>query len=122
MIILIILIIDFIDRLTGLMLYDFACSTHELQAFPTLSHIQFISSLAVSPDSSTCLVTSNNRVMEHQLETGKYTQFSREEVVLDKEKQIPEPSSKFYFTNPLATPDTDLDSSGLRMTRNYKQL
>ena len=109
--------------------------------------------------------------MEHQLETGKYTQFSREEAVklpkswmsrrtpvtdivhlagnpdlilmkdhevlavLDKEKQMPEPSSKLYFTDPRATPDTDsvsvsslgsrleqAMSSGLRMSRKYEHL
>ena len=27
--------------------------------------------------------------------------------VLDKDKQMPEPSSKLYFTDPQATPDTD---------------
>ena len=55
--------------------------------------------------------------------------------VLDKDKQMPEPSSKLYFTDPRATPDTDsvsvsslgskLDqamASGLRMSRKYEHL
>ena len=44
------------------------------------SHTANISALSVSPDSRACVVTySNNRVMELSLNTGKYTQFSREE-------------------------------------------
>ena len=44
------------------------------------SHTANISALSVNPDSRACVVTySNNRVMELNLNTGKYTQFSREE-------------------------------------------
>ena len=136
------------------------------------SHTANISALSLSPDSKTCLVSySNNRLMELDTHTGKYTQFSREEAtklpkswlarrtpvtdivhlagnpdlillkdheilaVLDKDKQMPEPSSKLYFTDPRATPDTDsvsvsslgskLDqamASGLRMSRKYEHL
>ena len=136
------------------------------------SHTANISALSVSPEGSACVVTySNNRVMELNLNTGKYTQFSREEAarlpkswmsrrtpvtdivhlagnpdlvlmkdhevlaVLDKDKQMPEPSSKLYFTDPRATPETDSVSvsslgskleqamaSGLRLSRKYEHL
>ena len=55
--------------------------------------------------------------------------------VLDKDKQMPEPSSKLYFTDPRATPETDSVSvsslgskleqamaSGLRLSRKYEHL
>jgi len=145
-----------------------------LSRLPSYSHTANISALAVSPDSERCLVAySNNKVMEVRLDSGKYTQFSREEAsrlpkswlsrpspvtdilqlpvnpdlillkdhdallaVLDKDKDMPEPSSKLFFTDPRATPDTSdsvsvsslgsrMDqamSSGLRMSRKYQHL
>ena len=139
-----------------------------------------ISALSLSPDNKTCFIAySNNRVMEVDTMSGRYTKFSREEAsklpkswlsrrtpvnnivhladntdlvlmtdhsvlaVLDKDKEMPEPSSKLFFTDPRSTPDTSTDSmsvssfgsqvttgsrleqslsSGLRMSRMYDHL
>ena len=160
--------VDMQDTAVSLSLSSFSL-TSKLAGY---SHTANISALSLSPDSQTCMVSySNNRLMELDTNTGKYTQFSREEAtklpkswlarrtpvtdilhlagnpdlillkdheilaVLDKDKQMPEPSSKLYFTDPRATPDTDsvsvsslgskLDqamASGLRMSRKYEHL
>jgi len=139
-----------------------------------------LASLGLSFDSKTCvLVYSNNRMMEVDLKTGRYTQFSKDlssrlprgwlsrrtavtnvvhiegnsDIILlhdhsilatvDKDKDLPEPSSKLFFSDPRSTPDTLTDtvsvssfgsqhtsgsrldqtlSSGLRMSRKYDHL
>ena len=137
-----------------------------------------ISALSLSPDNKTCFIAySNNKVVEIDTKSGKYTKFSREEAsklpkswlsrrtpvtnivhladnedivlmndfnvltVLDKDKEMPEPSSKLLFSDPRSTPDTDTMSvssfgsqlttgskmeqslsAGLRMSRKYDHL
>ena len=52
------------------------------------SHTANISAHSLSPDSQTCLVSySNNRLMELNTHTGKYTQFSRQIVQYLYQKQ-----------------------------------
>ena len=119
-----------------------------------------ISSMGLSPDSKTCFMSySNNKVVEVDVRSGKFTKFSREEAVklpknwlsrrtpvtnivhiennddlilmndhnvlavLDKDKEMPEPSSKLFFTDPRATPDTDtcsVSSFGSQLTSGSK--
>lgn len=143
-----------------------------------------ITALSLSPNSKTCFIAfSNNKFVEVETESGKYTKFTREEAaklpktwlarrtpvnnivhiadnedlilmndhsvltVLDKDKEMPEPSSKLMYTDPRATPDSDSMSvssfgsqltsgsqmtlgskmeqsmsSGLRMSRKYEYL
>ena len=148
--------VDTQDTAVSLSLSSFSL----LSKLAGLSATANISAISLSPDSQTCLVSfSNNRLVELSTDTGKSTQFSREEAaklpkswlarrtpvtdivhlagnpdlillkdhevlaVLDKDKQMPEPSSKLYFTDPRATPDTEQAlSSGLRMSRKDEHL
>merc|ERR1712117_935717 len=116
-----------------------------------------ISAISVSPNDKTCFIAyTNNKLVEVDVKTGKFTKFSRDEAnklpkswlsrrnpvtsvvhvadnddlilmhdhnilaVLDKDKEMPEPSSKLYFTDPRATPDTgdsrSVSSFGSQMT------
>merc|ERR550525_487830 len=112
-----------------------------------------ISSMGLSPDSKTCFMSySNNKVVEVDVKSGKFTKFSREEAVklpknwlsrrtpvtnivhiennddlilmndhnvlavLDKDKEMPEPSSKLFFSlipepPPIPTPAQSLASA-----------
>jgi len=120
-----------------------------------------ISAIGLSPDSSTCFIAySNNKLVEVDVKSGKFTKFSRQDAgklpkswlsrrtpvtnvvhvagnsdlvlmhdhnilaVLDKDKEMPEPSSKLYFTDPRATPDTgdsaSVSSFGSQLTSGSK--
>jgi len=139
-----------------------------------------LASMGINFDGKTCvMVYSNNRMMEVDLKTGRYTQFSKDlstrlprgwlsrrtavtnvvhidgnsDIILlhdhsilatvDKDKELPEPSSKLFYSDPRSTPDTLTDSasvssfgsqqtlgsrmdqtlaSGLRMSRKYDHL
>ena len=137
-----------------------------------------ISAVGVSPSSKTCFIAySNNKLVEVDIKSGKFTKFSREEAgklpkgwlsrrtavtsvvhvaesedlvllhdhnilaVLDKDKEMPEPSSKLFYSDPRATPDTETGSvssfgsqmtsgsrleqslsAGLRMSRKFDHL
>jgi len=139
-----------------------------------------LASLGMDFEGKTCvMVYSNNKIMEVNLKTGRYTQFSKDlstrlprgwlsrrtavtnvvhidgnsDIILlhdhsilatlDKDKELPEPSSKLFYSDPRSTPDTLTDSasvssfgsqqttgsrldqtlaSGLRMSRKYEHL
>lgn len=139
-----------------------------------------LASMGINFDGKTCvMVYSNNRMMEVDLKTGRYTQFSKDlstrlprgwlsrrtavtnvvhidgnsDIILlhdhsilatvDKDKELPEPSSKLFYSDPRSTPDTLTDTasvssfgsqqtvgsrmdqtlaSGLRMSRKYDHL
>jgi len=139
-----------------------------------------LATIGINFDLKTCvMVYSNNKIMEIDLKTGRYTQFSKDlstrlprgwlsrrtavtnvvhidgnsDIILlhdhsilatlDKDKELPEPSSKIFYSDPRSTPDTLTDSasvssfgsqqtagsrldqtlsSGLRMSRKYEHL
>ena len=143
-------------------------------------HFPPAASLGMDFEGKTCvMVYSNNKIMEVDLKTGRYTQFSKDlstrlprgwlsrrtavtnvvhidgnsDIILlhdhsilatlDKDKELPEPSSKLFYSDPRSTPDTLTDSasvssfgsqqttgsrldqtlaSGLRMSRKYEHL
>ena len=105
--------VDTEDTAVSLSLSSFSL----LSKLAGLSATANISAISLSPDSQTCLVSFSNPdlilLKDHDILA-----------VLDKDKQMPEPSNKLYFTDPQATPDTDslsLSSLGskLKTTLTY---
>ena len=168
------------DRTGTVVCLDLA--THQLLSkLPSYSEAA-LSSLGLAPSGATALLAySDNRLVEVDTTTGRYTQFGRElsarlprswlarrtpvnnvvhiagneDVILmhdhgilatlDKDKEMPEPSSKLFFSDPRSTPDTATDSqsvssfgshttavsqgggeqwlsAGLRVSRKYEHL